>query len=106
MERPLSPFYFHFSRRTDWQVAQRIVRGIRSLDTAVSKTKVTSRSMAFANHSFILPMTLAFHREMTLDMVGVASSNLVAPTKFGRKIKHLAETPGAFFCPFTLIKPV
>ncbi len=30
-------------------------------------------------------------------MVGVASSNLVAPTKFGRKIKHLAETPGAFF---------
>ena len=31
-------------------------------------------------------------------MVGVASSNLVAPTKFGRKNKHLAETPGAFFC--------
>ena len=30
-------------------------------------------------------------------MVGVASSNLVAPTKFGRKIKHLAVTPGAFF---------
>ena len=30
-------------------------------------------------------------------MVGVASSNLVAPTKFGRKIKHLAETLGAFF---------
>ena len=32
-------------------------------------------------------------------MVGVASSNLVAPTKFGRKIKHLAVTPGAFFWP-------
>ncbi len=32
-----------------------------------------------------------------LDMVGVASSNLVAPTKFGRKIKHLAETLSAFF---------
>ena len=32
-----------------------------------------------------------------LDMVGVASSNLVAPTKFGRKNKHLAEMPGAFF---------
>jgi hypothetical protein len=30
-------------------------------------------------------------------MVGVASSNLVAPTNFGRKIKHLAETLGAFF---------
>ena len=30
-------------------------------------------------------------------MVGVASSNLVAPTKFGRKNKHLAETLGAFF---------
>ena len=30
-------------------------------------------------------------------MVGVASSNLVAPTKFGRKNKHLAEMPGAFF---------
>ncbi len=34
---------------------------------------------------------------MSLDMVRVASSNLVAPTKFGRKFKHLAETPGAFF---------
>ena len=36
-------------------------------------------------------------------MVGVASSNLVAPTKFGRKNKHLAETLGAFFyvAPFT-----
>ena len=32
-------------------------------------------------------------------MVGVASSNLVAPTKFGRKIKHSAEMPGAFFSP-------
>ena len=32
-------------------------------------------------------------------MVGVASSNLVAPTKFGRKNKHLAETPGAFLLP-------
>ena len=32
-------------------------------------------------------------------MVGVASSNLVAPTKFGREIKHLAETSGAFFWP-------
>ena len=30
-------------------------------------------------------------------MVGVASSNLVAPTKFGRKNKHLAGTLGAFF---------
>ncbi len=36
-------------------------------------------------------------RVSVLDMVGVASSNLVAPTKFGRKIKHLAETPSAFF---------
>jgi hypothetical protein len=32
-----------------------------------------------------------------LDMVGGASSNLVALTKFGRKNKHLAETPGVFF---------
>jgi hypothetical protein len=39
-----------------------------------------------------------------LDMVGVASSNLVAPTKFGRQIKHLAETPGAFFWPPRLLK--
>ena len=53
--------------------------------------------MAFAFHCDILELTPAFLSEMTLDMVGVASSNLVAPTKFGRKIKHLAETPGAFF---------
>ena len=34
---------------------------------------------------------------MSFDMEGVASTNLVAPTKFGREIKHTAETPGAFF---------
>jgi hypothetical protein len=32
-----------------------------------------------------------------LDMVGVDGSSPFAPTKYGRKIKHLAETPGAFF---------
>ena len=30
-------------------------------------------------------------------MVGVDGSSPFAPTKFGRKNKHLAETPGAFF---------
>lgn len=39
-------------------------------------------------------------------MVGVASSNLVAPTKFGRKIKHLAVTPGAFFRPYAQIERI
>ena len=48
-------------------------------------------------HLDIIKKAPAFHRVMPLDMVGVASSNLVAPTKFGRKNKHLAETPGAFF---------
>ena len=37
-------------------------------------------------------------------MVGVASSNLVAPTKFGRKIKHLAAMPGAFFLPLVMVE--
>ena len=32
-------------------------------------------------------------------MVGVVGSSPFAPTKFGREIKHLAETPGAFFLP-------
>ena len=32
-----------------------------------------------------------------LDMVGVVGSSPIAPTKFGREIKHLAETPSAFF---------
>ena len=32
-------------------------------------------------------------------MVGVDGSSPFAPTKFGRKIKHLAETLGAFFLP-------
>ena len=32
-------------------------------------------------------------------MVGVASSNLVAPTKFGIEIMDLAETLGPFFLP-------
>ena len=32
-------------------------------------------------------------------MVGVVGSSPIAPTKFGRKIKHLAETSGAFFLP-------
>lgn len=36
-----------------------------------------------------------------LDMVGIASSNLVAPTKLGKKIKHFAKTLGAFFLPFS-----
>ena len=31
-------------------------------------------------------------------MVGVVGSSPIAPTKYGRKIKHLAETLGAFFC--------
>ena len=30
-------------------------------------------------------------------MVGVDGSSPFAPTKFGREIKHLAETLGAFF---------
>ena len=30
-------------------------------------------------------------------MVGVVGSSPIAPTKFGREIKHLAETLGAFF---------
>jgi hypothetical protein len=30
-------------------------------------------------------------------MVGVVGSSPIAPTKFGRRNKHLAETPGAFF---------
>ena len=30
-------------------------------------------------------------------MVGVDGSSPFAPTKFGRKNKHLTETPGAFF---------
>ena len=34
-----------------------------------------------------------------LDMVGVVGSSPIAPTKFGRRIKHLAEAPGAFFLP-------
>ena len=29
-------------------------------------------------------------------MVGVVGSSPIAPTKFGREIRHLAETPGAF----------
>ena len=32
-------------------------------------------------------------------MVGVDGSSPFAPTKFGREIKHLAETLGAFFLP-------
>jgi hypothetical protein len=32
-----------------------------------------------------------------LDMVGVVGSSPIAPTKFGRENKHLAETPSAFF---------
>ena len=32
-------------------------------------------------------------------MVGVGGSSPLAPTKFGREIKHLAETPSAFFLP-------
>ena len=30
-------------------------------------------------------------------MVGVDGSSPFAPTKFGREVKHLAETSGAFF---------
>ena len=30
-------------------------------------------------------------------MVGVVGSSPIAPTKFGRRIKHLAETLSAFF---------
>src|SRR5438874_962109 len=30
-------------------------------------------------------------------MVGVVGSSPIAPTKFGREIKHLAATSGAFF---------
>ncbi len=33
-------------------------------------------------------------------MVGVVGSSPIAPTKFGRRIKHLAETLGAFFIPY------
>ena len=32
-------------------------------------------------------------------MVGVVGSSPIAPTKFGRRIKHLAATPGAFSFP-------
>ena len=32
-------------------------------------------------------------------MVGVVGSSPIAPTKFGRENKHLAETPSAFFLP-------
>ena len=32
-----------------------------------------------------------------LDMVGVVGSSPIAPTKFGREIRHLAATLGAFF---------
>ena len=41
-------------------------------------------------------------------MVGVDGSSPFAPTKFGRKIKHLAETLGAFFlmCPKNVLKGV
>jgi hypothetical protein len=30
-------------------------------------------------------------------MVGVVGSSPIAPTKFGKENKHLAETPSAFF---------
>ena len=42
------------------------------------------------------PRSLRAH-ERRLDMVGVDGSSPFAPTKFGRKIRHLTETLGACF---------
>jgi hypothetical protein len=45
----------------------------------------------------ILNFRIDFYREMTYGIVFVTSSNLVAPSKFTSKIKHLAEMSGVFF---------